>query len=262
MAQINDVIPNISEADLAEIQKELGKGGTTPPADSSPAKQTVEEASPEESSQVAGTKSSVEPQKEQQSTSEGEKTPSTEQTSLKTRQRKVSDAVPYERFKEVNEALKKAREELAQLRSQVSPSVGYNELDAYGQPNPSVEEVVNKVVTEKVSEVLKPIITTLDQQKEEQEKQQALAKYPEAKKYEKEIDAYAEATNLTYEDIALLVLAKHSKPISATEKEKAEEEAREAELGGQSNSATRRSTTPKSLKDLSDEELEALISGG
>jgi len=261
MTEINDVISNISESDLEEIQRELEKGGTTPPADSSSAKQTVEDASPGESSRVAETKSSVEPEKEQQPTSEGEKTPSTEQPSLKTRQRKVSDAVPYERFKEVNDALKKAREELAQIRSQVSNPYGYNELDTYGQPTPQVEEVVNKIVTEKVSEVLKPIITTLDQQKEEQEKEEALAKYPEAKKYEKEIEAYAEATNLTYEDIALLVLAKHSKPVPPEEVERAAMEAREAELGGMSNSTARRSSAPKSLKDLSDEELEALIMG-
>jgi hypothetical protein len=261
MSETNDVSSNISESDLAEIQKELGKGGTTPPAESSAAKQTVEKASPEESNQVAETKSSVAPQKEQQSTSEGEKTLSTEQPSLKTRQRKVSDAVPYDRFKEVNEALKKAREELAQVRSQVSNPYGYNELGTYGQSTPPVEEVVDKVVTEKVSEVLKPIITTLDQQKEGQEKQEALAKYPEAKKFEKEIDDYAEATNLTYEDIALLVLAKHSKPVSPEAVEKAVMESREAELGGSSNSAARRSSSPKALKDLSDEELEALING-
>ncbi|MEM3609339.1 MAG: hypothetical protein QW076_00310 [Candidatus Anstonellales archaeon] len=258
MAQIpQDVIANVSEEDIKTIQTELGKSGSNPDVGPSPTQKAVEEASTEASSETTGTKASEEETSVKtevsKPASEGEKSPSTE-IIPKTRER--SKTVPYERFKEVNDALKKAQAELSQIRSTSAPTP--NELDEYGQPD--IKKLVSNEVVNKVKEVLEPIITSLDEEREQQELKQALEKYPEAEKYLKEIKAYANATNLVYDDIVALVLAKHSRPVSLTEKKQAEAEAQEAELSGQSNStAKRRTPTIQDIKNLSTEELEKLI---
>jgi len=265
---------SLAPEDLKIIQEELGQSGTTPDAASSTAKQTTEDASSGKSSGTTTTKSPVEASAQSEksekiekieksdkaevktSASEGEKTPSETVPPVR---KKTSNYVPYERFKEVNEALKKAQEELKKYHSTSKPN-SLNELDEFGQPVNDVKQVIQEQVVNTVKEVLEPIITTLDEQREQEELNQALEKYPAAQKYLSEIKAYADATNLTYEDIVTLVLAKHSPPVSSEEKKRAELEAQEAELSGKSNSTAKRSTLNMSdIKNLPTDELEKLI---
>jgi len=263
MANIpKDVIANASDEDIKTIQSELGKQETKPVAEPSPAKQTVEKALPEASSDT-DTKTSdneAKPVKEepQKPASEGEKTPSTEAT-IKTRERHTSQSVPYERFKEVNDKLKKLEAELSQTRSSTPPQPS-NELDEFGQPYPVDEDRISKVVSTKVKEVIEPVVKTLDKQIENAKLEKALQEHPNAKKYMGEIKAYADATNLVYDDIVKLVLAKHSAPVTKEQVDKAVSEAQKAELNGKSNSsASRKSSVKTDVKKLSDEELERLV---
>ncbi len=260
-----DVMSQVSSDDLEVIQKELGQSGTTPDAVSSAAQQTTEDASSGESSGTTTTKSPVEESVQTEksvktetttSASEGEKTPSGTVPRVR---KKSSNYVPYERFKEVNEALKKAQEELKKYHSTSRPN-SLNELEEFGQPVNDIKQIIQEQVVNTVKEVLEPIVTTLDEQREQEELNQALEKYPSAQKYLSEIKAYADATNLTYEDIVTLVLAKHSPPVLSEEKKQAELEAREAELSGKSNSTAKRSTLNISdIKSLSTDELEKLV---
>jgi len=249
----DDVMSNISDDDLNAIKSELGESGKQPDAEPSTAKQTVEEASPEASSVPTDIKAPEKP------ASEGEKTPPTEVKPPEVRQRRISQSVPYERFKEVNEKLQNAMVELTKSRSTTPPDSN-KELDEFGQQVPVDRNWVKQEVTKAVQEILEPMVTTLDKQMDNAEFEKALESRPEAKKFEKEIKAYADVTNLVYEDIVSLVLAKHSKPVSPETVKQAELEAQEAELSGKSNSAAKRKTPSMAdVKNLSTEELEKLV---
>ncbi len=252
-----DVVEKVSEKDLEQIQSELSPSERKTEAVPSTEKKTEGKASSEDATTQAKSDTAVS-QETQKSASEGEKTLPSE---ISVRPKK-SSYVPYDRFKEVNDKLKALEEELNAQKSQTRPLPPVsNELDNWGQPQPDVENLISQKVVEKVREVIEPIVTTLDEEREKKELEDVLEKYPDAKQYQEEIEAYGKATNLTYDDIATLVIAKHSKPVSTTERAKAEQEAREAEISGQSNSAAKRSFTPKDVKSLSDEELEELLRG-
>lgn len=253
----DDVISATSDNDLNVIRAELGKSETKSDAESSIAKQMVEKASPEVSIDTTVKNAPVQ-EATPEKASEGEKTPSTEVNPPEVKQRRVSQSVPYERFKEVNTKLQDTMAELIKLRS--TPPNFQQELDEFGQPVPVDRNWVKQEVTKTVQEVLEPVVTTLDKQMDDSEREKALESRPEAKKFEKEIKAYANATNLTYEDIVSLVLAKHSKPVSQEAVKQAELEAQEAELSGKSNSAAKRKTpTMSDVKNLSTNELEKLV---
>jgi len=257
MGNINDELENLSEEDLKELQSELSPSEGKTEAVSSTENKTTGEASPQSTDKQSGKSEGESESKEETKSpaSEGEKTPPVEVT---LREKKTSQYVPYERFKEVNDRLKELERQLSQNRP--SPPV-YNELENWEQPQPQLEEVINQKVAEKIKEVVEPIVVILDEDRERKEFESALAKYPEAKKYLNEIEAYGKATNLTYEDIATLVLAKHSSFVSPQEAAMAEEESREAGISGKSNSTAKRNLSPKDVKSLSDEELEKLIEG-
>lgn len=253
----DDVISSISDSDLNIMKEELGKSETKSDTESSAVKQTVEKASPEVSIDTTVKKTSVQEETPEKA-SEGEKTPSTESNPPEVKQRHPSQSVPYERFKEVNRKLQDTLAELDKVRS--TPSNPQQELDEFGQPVPVDRNWVKQEVTKTVREVLEPVVTTLDKQMDDSEREKALESRPEAKKFEKEIKAYADATNLTYEDIVSLVLAKHSKPVSQEAIQQAELEAQEAELNGKSNSAAkRREPTISDIKNLTNDELEKLV---
>ena len=254
MVQIpEDVTSKVTEDELNVIKSELGKSETKSDVESSPAKQTVEKASPEVNIDTTVKKPSV------QEASEGEKTLSTEAKPLEVRQRHTSQSVPYERFKEVNEKLQDTLKELAQTRS-TALSNSQQELDEFGQQVPANRDWVKQEVAKTVQEVLEPVVTTLDKQMDDAEFIKALESRPEAKQFEKEIKAYADATNLVYEDIISLVIAKHSKPVSPEAVKQTELEAQEAELSGKSNSAAKRKTPSMAdVKNLTTEELEKLV---
>jgi len=149
--------------------------------------------------------------------------------------------------------------ELAQTRS-TALSNSQQELDEFGRQVPADRDWVKQEVAKTVQEVLEPVVTTLDKQMDDAEFIKALESRPEAKQFEKEIKAYADATNLVYEDIISLVIAKHSKPVSPEAVKQAELEAQEAELSGKSNSAAKRKTPSMAdVKNLTTEELEKLV---
>lgn len=260
---LEDVIAKASEEDIKTIQAELGKQEGQPVADSSTANKPVENASTEASSEEetkASEKETTSTKEESQApASEGEKTLSTEANEPKVKQRRTSQFVPYERFKEVNTKLQETLAELAKLRSS-SSNLQQPELDELEQPYTADRNWIKQEVAQTVQSLLEPVITTLDKQMDEAEFNKALERHPEAEKYKKEIKAYADVTNLTYDDIVTLVLAKHSKPVSPEAVKQAELEAQEAELSGKSNSAARRKAASGfDIKQLSDTDLEKLI---
>jgi len=265
---MDDIFKDATPEDISLMKSELGESGKKPDADSSPAEKTVETASKESESNATVAKDS-EKQKEspvkektsEDTTSEGDKTLSTQEVTPKVRQKKFSKTVPYERFKEVNDKLKEALEKTPETHSDSLPNPP-QELDEFGRQFPTQESWDKKLsneVTKKVQEVLEPVVTTLDKQIDEAEYEKVMESHPEAKNFEKEIRAYAEATNLTYEDIVSLVKAKHSTPVSNEEKEKVKSEAQEAELSGKSNSAARREKP--AIHKMSDKELEEAVEG-
>lgn len=252
----DDVNIPVSEEDLKQINEEMGvESGKKPDAEPSTAEKTTEEAPQEEPVK----ETSKETPKQ---VSEDVKTPSAEKEQVKVRERKTSQSVPYDRFKEVNDKLQEALKGQSQSRPQ-SNSDSNQELEGFEQTAPSQDDFqksVKDTAVKTVQDILEPIITTMDKQMEDQEYQKSLDTHPEAQQYESEIKDYANKTNLTYEDITTLVLAKHQKVASASEVKQAETETQEAELGGKSNSsAKRKSSSSVDIKNLPTDELEKMV---
>jgi len=250
--EIADVNASISEDDLKQINEELEvESGKKPDTESSTVEKTVEDVSQKESSKEPS-----------ETVSEDVKTPPTETKPVKVRERKTSQSVPYERFKEVNDKLQKALKDSSQNRPLSTPDPN-QELEGFEQTVPSQDDLqtsVKNTAVKAVQDILEPVLTTIDKQMEDQEYQKTLDNHPEAQQYESEIKDYANKTNLTYEDIATLVLAKHQKQASASEVKQAEEETQETELGGKSNSTAKRKTSSSvDIKNLPTDELEKLV---
>ena len=242
----DDIVSNISDEDLKEITETLGQSGEKPEASSSEAKQTTAEAPTEGTETAVG--SSEKP------ASEGEKTPA--EGLIEPKVRETSKTVPYSRFKEVNDQLRQLKAELEQSSSLDSR----RELEENPEVVSDWDKYFENLAKTKVKEVLEPIVEELDKRTEEEQINDILEKSPELKPYRKEIEAYGEQTNLTYEDIALLVRSKHSKEPSFGEVQQSQQEAREAETGGVSNSAAKRKEISSTdLKNIPTEDLEKLV---
>ena len=138
MGNINDELENLSEEDLKELQSELSPSEGKTEAVSSTENKTTGEASPQSTDKQSGKPEGESESKEETKSpaSEGEKTPPVEVT---LREKKTSQYVPYERFKEVNDRLKELERQLSQNR----PTPVYNELENW-TTTASVEEVINQ----------------------------------------------------------------------------------------------------------------------
>ena len=125
-----------------------------------------------------------------------------------------------------------------------------------------VEEVSpegKNVIKEEVERVTDPILQTVRTQADEQELQDVITKYPNAKSMEQDIRKYMEHSaykDVSVEFIFLGLAAKQGK--LATGKTEAEKEAEESKMGGHGRRATEEGEFPDVSK-MTDKEMDDLV---
>jgi hypothetical protein len=124
--------------------------------------------------------------------------------------------------------------------------------DLFEEEKPDIEAIISK----RVEEALEPFKKTLIRSKDEEELNQALTKYPEAKGLEKQVRKYME--NPAYSQVPAEFIVKGILGMRETKKFEADITAKATRQGG-------RSVRPKEVKektawDMTDEEFEKSVS--